>query len=340
MAEIRLSICIPTYNYGRFIGSAIDSIRSQYLPGTEIVVLDGGSTDDTREIVERYREECPYVNYHYQPVKGGIDQDMARTVALARGRYCWLLSADDALADGALRRIFDEIESAHDVYLCNRTLCDIELRPLRPQSWLSGTGEDAEIDLDDDQKLAQYFGRAQSIGALFSFMSTIIFRRDSWNRVDARAALMGTNYAHVHRLFAMRSFGGKMKYLAAPLVLCRGDNDSFLSLGLAGRHYIDLRGFHMIAAALFPQSALLRKRFKGVINREHHWVVWVWLRSVIKDQAEWERIRQMLPEYGYGRPVIFAMECLARIPYGVSFAHLLRYLTSGIASGARKIWPA
>lgn len=340
MSDIRLSICIPTYNYGRFIGATIDSIRRQYLPGTEIVILDGGSTDNTRDVIERYRDEGFRLDYHFQPVKGGIDRDMARTVALARGEYCWLLSADDALVDGALLRIHEEIASGCDVYLCNRILCDIDLRPQQPQSWLSGVSDDAEFSLDDDQSLIQYFRRANSIGALFSYMSTIIVRRESWNRLDTPAELMGTNYAHVHRLFNMRAFGGRMKYVAAPLVFCRGDNDSFLRLGLAGRHYIDLRGFHLIAEALFPHSALLRKQFKEVINREHHWVVWVWLRSTVEDRAEWEKIRRLLPEYGYGKALVFFMECLAKLPHGVLLAHKLRNLGSRISAHARKLWPA
>lgn len=340
MVGIKLSICIPTHNFGAFIRDTLDSVIKQAPPTVEIVVLDGASTDNTRQVVSAYQAAYPTVHYYYQPYKGGVDADIARTVELASGEYCWLLSADDALADGALRRIYEEIESGHDIYLCNRILCDRELEPRQPQSWLSEEQGDLDVDLDDDGALSRYFKQASSIGALFSYMSTVVFRRENWKRLEAPAELMGTNYAHVYRLFNMRSFGGKMKYLAAPLVLCRGDNDSFLSLGLAGRHYIDLRGFHLLAEALFQQSAQLRKQFKEVINREHHWVVWVWLRSIVKDQAEWERIRRVLPEYGYGRQVIFAIECLARIPHGVTCSHKLRNLTLRILLRARRIWPA
>lgn len=334
MSDVKLSICIPTYNFAQFIGDAIESVRKQYLPGTEIVILDGGSTDNTRDIVARHQAECPYIRYQLQPFKGGIDADMARSIALAQGEYCWLLSADDALADGALRRIYGEIEAARDVYLCNRLLCDKDLKPLRPQSWLAPEVGDFDVDLANDDALSQYFGRASSIGALFSYMSTIILKRESWSRIAPDPDSMGTNYAHVHRLFAMRAIQGKMKYLAAPLVLCRGDNDSFLSLGLLGRHLIDLRGFHLIAQLLFPRDVRLRGRFKEVVNREHHWVTWVWLRSVTHDDMQWQEIRRALPDYGYGRLTIFAMECLARMPNGVTYAHFLRNHTSRICSRA------
>ena len=122
MTTMRLSICIPTHNFGRFLADALVSIRSQYVHGTEVLIFDGGSTDNTREVVERYQADCPYLRYHFQPVKGGIDADLAKSVELAKGEYCWLLSADDALADGALKRIHRELDSGRDVYLCNRVL--------------------------------------------------------------------------------------------------------------------------------------------------------------------------------------------------------------------------
>jgi abequosyltransferase len=336
MTDTRLSICIPTYNFGQFIGDAIESVRKQHLLGTEIVILDGCSTDNTREIVARHQVECPYIHYYLQSFKGGIDADMERCVGLAKGEYCWLLSADDALPDGALARIHSEIDSARDIYLGNRVLCDQNLKPHHPQSWLAGNFGDFDLDLADDDALSLYFDRAGSIGSLFSYMSTIIVRRESWNRIAAEPGLAGSNYAHVHRLFSMRSFQATMKYIVAPVVLCRGDNDSFLSLGLVGRHLIDLRGFHLIAQLLFPHNSRLRLRFKEVVNREHHWVTWVWLRSVTLDDMDWQSIRLLLPEYGYSRLTILAMEYLARMPRGVTLAHILDKVASTISSQARK----
>lgn len=325
---MKLSICIPTYNFGQFIGETIESVRKQYLPGTEIVVLDGASTDDTRNVVTRLQVECPYVHYHFQPFKGGIDADMARCVALAQGEYCWLLSADDALSDGALSQIHGEIDSARDVYLCNRILCDKSLKPRRSQSWLTGNFGNFDINLADDKALLQYFGRAGSIGALFSYMSTIIFRRESWNRIAHDPALSGSNYAHVHRLFSMRSFHATMRYLGAPLVLCRGENDSFSSLGIVGRYLIDLRGFSLIAQLLFPNDARLRMCFKEVVNREHHWLTWVSIRSVTRNEIEWQQIRSALPDYGYSRLTIRAMEYLARLRHSASRVRILRIVVS------------
>ena len=92
MSGIRLSVCIPTYNFGRFIGETLESIVRQATEEVEIVVLDGGSTDNTTEVVEGFRDAFPRLRYYRQDFKGGIDRDMAKSVELARGEYCWLFS--------------------------------------------------------------------------------------------------------------------------------------------------------------------------------------------------------------------------------------------------------
>src|SRR3954462_2700917 len=137
MASPVLSVCIPTHNFGRFIGDTLRSVIPQASPEVEIVVLDSASTDNTRDVVEAHRSSAIPICYHYQPYKGGIDVDMARVVELANGQFCWLLSADDTLTEGAIARVLSEITKPHAIYLCNRVWCDKELRPLNNDSWLT-----------------------------------------------------------------------------------------------------------------------------------------------------------------------------------------------------------
>ena len=69
--KIKLSVCMPTYNFGNYIGQTLASVIEQIVPGVEIVVLDGGSTDNTPDIVLRYKEECKSLVYYRQDFKGG-----------------------------------------------------------------------------------------------------------------------------------------------------------------------------------------------------------------------------------------------------------------------------
>ena len=299
MNAVRLSICMPTYNYGSYIGRAIDSVLEQIEPGVEIVVLDGGSSDQTRSEVDARAARYGCVRYIYQETRGGIDRDMARTVELAQGEFCWLLSADDALLPGGLRKILSAFGSGRRLLLTNRWWCDADLRPLRRDKWLDMPVGDADFDFTNPKQLRTYFERARSLGALFSFMSSIGFERAAWLQSYSDDALAGSNYAHIQRLFEIGFRGAKLAYLAEPLVYCRGGSDSFRSGGLISRLLIDLRGLMILSNVLFPGNAELQQAFRAVLKREHPPRRWIRACGTLADPTAWGEVDSLLAVYGY-----------------------------------------
>ena len=88
-----VSVIIPTYNYGRFISDAIDSVLGQTYPRNkiEIIVVDDGSTDGTRNIIKKYRSK---LKYRYQK-NAGKAFAVKKGIELANGKYILNLDADD-----------------------------------------------------------------------------------------------------------------------------------------------------------------------------------------------------------------------------------------------------
>ena len=86
----RVSVLIPTYNYGRFLSAALESVFAQTYSDYEVIVLDDGSTDDTAQIVAAY----PQVRYIYQE-NAGIAAARNRLLDEARGEFAAFLDADD-----------------------------------------------------------------------------------------------------------------------------------------------------------------------------------------------------------------------------------------------------
>jgi abequosyltransferase len=299
MRTIRLSICIPTYNFGAFIGATLESIAQQANGEVEVVVVDGASTDNTEEVVRSFQTLLSNLSYHRLEKKGGIDHDLARTVALARGEYCWLLSSDDVLVSGAVVRVLNELTSRDAVYLCTRTECDRSLMPIREQRWLAADVHDRTFTFGDPGAFIGYFRQARSIGALFSYISSIIVDRERWDRVPFADALQGSNYAHVARLFTILQQGGTLRYIDEPLVLCRGENDSFASQGIVNRYMIDFRGYELLAKHLFPDRSV-QEAFLAVMRREHKWYLFAGLRSHVSWEA-WIEFERVLRLYGYAR---------------------------------------
>jgi len=102
MRETRgVSIVIPNYNYGRFVGQAIDSALAQTHPLVEVIVVDDGSTDDSRAVIERYGERVTAV---FQS-NAGQNAACAAGFALARFDIVVFLDSDDMLLPEAAATI-------------------------------------------------------------------------------------------------------------------------------------------------------------------------------------------------------------------------------------------
>ncbi len=85
-----VSVIVPVYNGERFLAEAIESILAQTYQSYELIVVDDGSTDRTREIALSF----PLVKYLYQ-ANSGIAAARNRGVEIAQGEYLAFLDADD-----------------------------------------------------------------------------------------------------------------------------------------------------------------------------------------------------------------------------------------------------
>jgi abequosyltransferase len=265
-----LSVCIPIYNFAKFIPETLDSILGQDGGNeVEIIVLDGASTDDTAEILADYQRKHPNINYVRQPQKGGIDRDMAKSVEPATGDYCWLFSGDDIMRPGALRRVLNEIQSGCDLYLCKH----MEYY-FYHDSWTEyptvACDDDAVFDLSDPRSRRDYFSKAVNTEAFFSFIGGIIVRRSTWNRVPLNEEFVGSCWGHVARLFELMAGGLSIKVLCGALLDRRPDNDSFASGGMVNRYRIAIDGFYNIVNRFFGHDSVEAFHVRRVIRHEFH----------------------------------------------------------------------
>ncbi len=265
---MKLSICIPTYNFGRFIGQTLDSILPQVVDDVELVVVDGASTDNTEEIVRKRRERFPGLRYHRLDEKGGIDRDMAKSVELARGEYVWLFSADDCMADKALGKVLDEIRLGMDLYLCGFTLCDFHMRPQRPHPILDAP-DGSTYNLGNPAERKDFFGRGLTTTAFFSFMSSLVVRKETWGGAETDDTFVGSCWDHVARLFRRIPGGLRVKYLSESFLLKRDDNDSFSGGGIARRVGIAIDGYHRLADTFFGGKSAEAYHIRRVLRNEY-----------------------------------------------------------------------
>jgi len=87
----KISIIIPTYNYAQYICEAIESVLNQTYKDFEIIVVDDGSTDNTKEVIKPYLNKIKYI---YQQ-NSGPSAARNRGIKEAKGEYIAFLDADD-----------------------------------------------------------------------------------------------------------------------------------------------------------------------------------------------------------------------------------------------------
>lgn len=100
MKKPLVSVYITNYNYGKYIRQAIESVLNQSFQDFEIIIIDDGSTDDSRQIIESYEDDSR-IKIIFQKNKGlNITNNIALKVA--QGKYIMRLDADDYIDTNAL----------------------------------------------------------------------------------------------------------------------------------------------------------------------------------------------------------------------------------------------
>ena len=137
-AAPRISICVPTYQGGRFLAETVRSALGQDSDDFEVVVLDNGSTDDTVHILAGFDD--PRLRVHRNEETVDLPTNWRRVIEASRGRYVKLLCADDLLHHSAVRLQSDVLEQCPGVSLVasRRALIDEDGRVLARRMGLRG----------------------------------------------------------------------------------------------------------------------------------------------------------------------------------------------------------
>lgn len=93
--DARISVLIPSYNYGHYLGEAIDSVLTQTYPAYEIIVVDDGSTDGSYAVAAGYGPPVRAIQTDHR----GVSETRNRAFDTATGDYVAFLDADDRWAE-------------------------------------------------------------------------------------------------------------------------------------------------------------------------------------------------------------------------------------------------
>lgn len=213
--SIRLSICIATLNRGDFIGETLESIVAQSDEQIEIVVLDGGSTDSTEQVVRRFQDNFRQLRYLRQESAHGVDRDFNTAVEAASGEYCWLMPDDDLLKPGSIDAVLGACERSFDLIVVNAEVRTCDFQSLLVPSLLN-------LPCDRTYGPAEIERLFEDTAGYLSYIGAVVIRKEVWMARD-RASYFGSYFVHFGVIF-QAPLPGKTLALSNPLIAIRYGN--------------------------------------------------------------------------------------------------------------------
>lgn len=279
---------------GETVHSIVDNTEVLTPDDYEILILDSGSTDNTPAVVLSLMEQYKNVRYRRTEYRGGIDNDLSLAVSLVSGRYIWLFSGDDLLVSG-WDRCVKTLLSSNDVVLVPTKLCNIDMseRRANPIFRLGHEGDHINFRVcEKDGSIDAYLQRAESLDALFGFMSSVIVRSEFWHSLPERRDYFGSCWAHCARLIQGFQNGCSITYLPRFLIRKRGGNDSFMEKGFVSRISISVIGWQRIIEEFFRDSKT-KERVYSLLRHDISIALFLYGKISARTSVEYLKLKEM-----------------------------------------------
>jgi abequosyltransferase len=254
VTDIKLSICIPTYNRSRFLDRALASIASQDRDDLEVVVSDNCSPDDTSRLMAERKKDFAHLVYVRLPENRGFDANLRSCVEAASGRHCWTLGDDDWIEPGAIARVIEVLDQHPDIpgltMLCNAYTVDEELAVPAPC-----TGA-VEVLRGQAEIMAH-----RNMGYLFGNLSINVFHREKALEVIRSGRLIPNTCSGHHLQTALVARHQSWIFLDLAGSAWRYGNDSAMANGLYRRAKLAFTAYPEIVAEVFGVGSEVHRQF-------------------------------------------------------------------------------
>jgi glycosyltransferase involved in cell wall biosynthesis len=172
-----LSVIVPNYNHSKYLQERLDSIVRQTYQDFELIILDDNSADDSRTIIEQYRNNPKVSAVVYNEVNSGSTfRQWKKGIELAKGEYVWIAESDDVASADFLEKMMLLMERHQSAAMafCDSLLID-ETGAEIVDSWIEtdfNTGKPHAV-YDGNRFLKKYLLK----GNVIYNASAVIFRK-------------------------------------------------------------------------------------------------------------------------------------------------------------------
>jgi abequosyltransferase len=264
---IKISFCIPTLNRASALRTSLESIVGQADESVEIVIVDGGSTDDTLKVIEMFKVSFSQIRVYPSESQSGVDRDILQSVAMAQGTFCWLFSDDDSLEPGALGRVLKLIQESPEIAGASLNYIAYDAEMNYSIATVPAVGNKLI------RKTHLFFDRKEALSVLgmhLGFISCQVVRRSLWGDIAKNNDL--TPYCNswiiVYMIGKMLERNPLWLYVHDVCIRYRSGNDSFTArVGVYNRQQMTHIAYaDTIGSLLVPNSVEYRNVFRNLIN--------------------------------------------------------------------------
>ena len=116
----KVSIIVPVYNVEKYLEKCLDSLVSQTFKNYEIIVVNDGSTDNSQEIINKYKLKYPNLFKTYIKENGGLSDARNYGIEKATGDYIMFIDSDDYISKDMSEKLYNSIiTNKSDMAICN-----------------------------------------------------------------------------------------------------------------------------------------------------------------------------------------------------------------------------
>ncbi len=117
MGKIKLSICIPTYNRGKYLINCLESLcvnEKKYLDQITVCISNNCSTDNTELVISKYLNKLPII-YSKNKTNLGLAKNILKVVSMSEAEFVWIVGDDDLFLKNSLERVLNLISKNNGV---------------------------------------------------------------------------------------------------------------------------------------------------------------------------------------------------------------------------------
>ena len=276
-----ISIIIPNYNHAPYLTERIESVLNQTYQNFEVINLDDCSTDNSKEIIEKYRNhhKISHIIFNEQN-SGSTFKQWEKGIMLAKGEYIWVAESDDVADNFFLEKMISVLEKDSEISIayCKSIKIDENGKTLGLVKWgsqLDNTKWEKSFINDGNKEIDQYF----RYFCIITNASSAIFRKNKINyKIFTYISKMKFAGDWLFWLHLIQN--NKIGFLAEPLNYFRFHNNSTRSTKSLE---IEKKRYEELAYIIKYTSKICKSK---IVAHNYFWILQEWKLRMVNHKKQ------------------------------------------------------